>query len=396
MKRVLSVFLILVTIFTFCACNGNDVEQTPAPTETPTQAPTQAPTKEVTQSPTVIPTIIPTEEITPTPTITPTATPAPTPTIGPIDVTKFTLYYVSGSVVNVREGATTNSEKITSLPLNSEVKSYKVINGWHYISYDDNRFGFMRQDFLSKNPIATPTPAPSPTATPSLPTFKPNNSTDINDNVFLDALEYTGYNLKKHKADGNMWVFILGKYKQGLGYLSGLGYDYGKSTGYETNAQGKPDIQGFKKRGGLVCASYLTYVYFNYLPNVAKIDTSYLTRPEHPCSAQSWRLAANDWVKKGYSRKIKFTAKRYSSGVVSFNPSETIPVGSIVVFKVYGASDNSAARHVTIYAGYAGGYHWLTHVGNERGPEMITVENMGFGSTPEIPVEVITCPINFS
>ncbi|MBE7092939.1 MAG: hypothetical protein E7365_07170 [Clostridiales bacterium] len=384
MKRTLSIFLIILMLFTFVACSQGKVEPVTNP-EATTQAPTEAPTP--------TPTTIPTEEITPTPTLLPTATPVPTATVGPVDLAKYTTFYVSGSVVNVREGASTSTKKITSLPVNSTVKSYKQIDGWHYISYDDNRFGFMAGDYLSKNPVATPTPAP--TRAP-LPDFKPNNSAQINDNVFLDALEYTGYNLKKHKADGNMWVFILGKYKQGLGYLSGLGYDYGASTGYETNAQGKPDIAGFKKRGGLVCASYLTYVYFNYLPNVAGIDTSHLTRPEYPCSAQSWRLAANDWVKKGYSRKISFTAKRYSSGVVSFTPSETIPVGSIVVFKVYGASDSSQARHVSIYAGYAGGYHWLTHVGNERGPEMITVENMGFGSTAEIPVEVITCPIKLS
>ena len=387
MKRLLAIFLILITLFTFCACKNE------APVATITPTPTTVSTDEPTLEPTQEPTLSPTEAPTLTPDLTPALTPTPTATIGPIDLTNYTVMYVAGSVVNVREGASTGNKKITSLPINSEVKSYKQLNGWHYISYDDNRFGFMAGDYLSKNPV--PTPAPAPTRAP-LPDFKPNSSAEINDNVFLDALEYTGYNLAKHKADGNMWVFILGKYKQGLGYLSGLGYDYGASTGYETNAQGKPDIAGFKKRGGLVCASYLTYVYFNYLPNVAGIDTSHLTRPQYPCSAQSWRLAANDWVKKGYSRKISFTAQRYSSGVVKFNPSETIPVGSIVVFKVYGTSDSSAARHVTIYAGYAGGYHWLTHVGNERGPEMITIENMGFGSTPEIPVEVITCPIKLS
>ena len=224
-------------------------------------------------------------------------------------------------------------------------------------------------------------------------------ASDLPDNMvdspILRALEYTGYNLKKHRADGNMWVFILGKNKAALGYLSGLGYDYGASTGYETNSQGLPDIARFKKKGGLVCASYLTYVYFNYLPNVAGIDTSHLTRPVYPCSAQSWREAANGWVKQGLSRKISFTAKRYSSGVVSFTPAEKIPVGSVVVFKVAGSADSSVARHVTLYAGYVGGYHWLTHVGNERGPEMITIENMGFGSTPEVPVEIITPPIYF-
>lgn len=385
MKRILAIFLILLSLFTVCACksDGPVPTITPANTEAPTEIPTEVPTEAPTEVPTQAPTALSTQ------------TPTPTATLGPIDLTKYTVMYVSGSVVNVREGATTNSKKITSLPLNSSVKAYKQVDGWYYISYDDNRYGYMSSDYLKNEPVPTPAPTPTVTNSPTVD-FKPNSSADINDNVFLDALEYTGYNLAKHRADGNMWVFILGKYKQGLGYLSGLGYDYGKSTGYETNAQGKPDIAGFKKRGGLVCASYLTYVYFNYLPNVAGIDTSHLTRPEYPCSAQSWRLAANDWVKKGYSRKISFTASRYSSGVVKFTPSETIPVGSIVVFKVYGASDSSAARHVTIYAGYAGGYHWLTHVGNERGPEMITIENMGFGSTPEIPVEVITCPINLT
>lgn len=37
----------------------------------------------------------------------------------------------------------------------------------------------------------------------------------------------------------------------------------------------------------------------------------------------------------------------------------------------------------------------MTHVGNERGPEMITIERMGFSSTPEVPLEVITPPISF-
>lgn len=35
-------------------------------------------------------------------------------------------------------------------------------------------------------------------------THKQSNNLDIDHNVFMDALEYTGYNLKKHRADGNM------------------------------------------------------------------------------------------------------------------------------------------------------------------------------------------------
>ena len=78
-----------------------------------------------------------------------------------------------------------------------------------------------------------------------------------------------------------------------------------------------------------------------------------------------------------------------------FTAHEPIPIGSIVVFKLAGSSDSSIAKHVAIYQGNAGGYNWMTHVGNDRGPEMITIEQMGYGSTPEVPVEIITTPIYF-
>ena len=379
MKKILSAVLCLLLVIALVACSKPQ-EPIIQPIETPT--PTATATPESTPEPT--------PEVTPEVTLEPT----PAQNAGPIDLSKYTVAYVAGETVNVRSQATTESERITSLPRNTEIKVYKVSGEWAYIGYGDNKKGYMFNDYVSENPVATPAPTPEPTRDPNFK-YNYNSNVDINDNVFLDALEYTGYNLKKHRADGNMWVFIYGKDKAGLGYLSGLGYDYGASTGYETNSAGLPDIARFKKKGGLVCASYLTYVYFNYLPNVAGIDTSHLARPEYPCSAQSWREAANKWVKQGLSRKISFTAKRYSSGIVSFKPDETIPVGSVVVFKVAGSADSSNARHVTLYAGYAGGYHWLTHVGNDRGPEMITVENMGFGSTPEVPVEVITPPIYF-
>lgn len=258
---------------------------------------------------------------------------------------------------------------------------------------------------------ATPTPEPTPVPTVAVtpkPTAKPtpkvtvtkspskyNSNLNIDDNVFLDALEYTGYNLQKHRDDGNMWVFIHGKYKKGLGYLSQMGYS-DATSGYETNEHGDPDIARIVSKGGLVCASYVTYVYFNYLPNVAGIDTSSLPRPENSRSAQSWRKCAEKWVEMGLSREISFKAYLNADGSGYFEPDEDIPIGSIMVYKVAGASDSANARHVGIYAGCKGGYHWMTHVGNDRGPEMITVERMGYSSTREIVLKVITPPIEFA
>ena len=220
--------------------------------------------------------------------------------------------------------------------------------------------------------------------------YKYNSNSDIDDNIFLDALIYTGYNINKHRADGRMWQYILAANKRGLGYLSNITYG-GGSSGYETSG-GKPDIKYFEKHG-LVCASYVTYVYFNYLPNVAGIDTSALPKPARSTLANDWYLALKQWVNKGYSRKISFTASKTSAGFVNFKPSEKIPIGSIVVF-CDSRNRSDYGSHVAIYAGYKNNYNWLFHVGNKNGPEFCAVERMNFGHDPQWPIAVITPPEN--
>ena len=81
---------------------------------------------------------------------------------------------------------------------------------------------------------------------------------DIEDNIYLDALTYTGYNMQKHWDDGLMWTYVLSAEKAGKGWLSNITYGSG-STGLETTAEGLPDIEHFEM-GGFVCASFATYV----------------------------------------------------------------------------------------------------------------------------------------
>ena len=220
--------------------------------------------------------------------------------------------------------------------------------------------------------------------------YRYNTNSDIEDNVFLDALIYTGYNIEKHRADGKMWQYILAANKKGLGYLSKISYA-GGSSGYETSG-GKPDIKYFEKHG-LVCASYVTYVYFNYLPNVAGIDTSSLPKPTRSTSANDWYLAAKQWLSKGYSRKISFTASKTSAGFINFKPSENIPIGSIIVC-CDARKKNDFGTHVSIYAGYKNNYNWIFHVGNKNGPEFCAIERLHFGPDPQWPIAVITPPEN--
>lgn len=223
--------------------------------------------------------------------------------------------------------------------------------------------------------------------------YKHSANIDMDDNVFMDSLVYTGYNIEKHRADGLMWIYVLASQKRGKGWLSQLGYA-GKAMGYETNALGKPDIDYFIEKGGLVCATYANYVYFNYLPNVAGIDTSFLAKPTpRYYKAEDWRKAALDWVAKGYSKTIGFTVSKTSAGFLDFHPDSEIPIGSILLF-CDARNKGDVGSHVCIYAGHKNNNHWVYHVGNENGPEFCSVERMHFGPDPQWPIYVITPPLN--
>ena len=214
------------------------------------------------------------------------------------------------------------------------------------------------------------------------------SNTDPEDNDFLDALVYTGYNLAKHRSDGLMWVYILCADKPHRNWLSNITYG-GGCSGYETTADGKPNIARFEQ-GGLVCASYATYVYFNYLPNVVGIDTSALDRPERSYDANCWYIAGQKWVQKGYSRYIEWTAKESGTRTI-FTPAEPIPIGSLMLMTDF-KNRNNHCTHICLYAGYKNGYHWVTHVGNSNGPEFCAMERMSCGPDPQWPLKVITTP----
>ncbi len=221
------------------------------------------------------------------------------------------------------------------------------------------------------------------------PGYKYTSVFNIEDNVFIDSLVYTGYNLAEHKADGLMWQYVLSKYKKGYGWLSNITFG-GGSTGLETTSNGLPDISFFEKKG-LVCASFASYVYFNYLPNVAKIDTSALEKPEDTKTANSFYQACKKWVKSGQSYNIGFKATNKGGGIL-FEPEEEIPIGSIIVFRDMDKPNKTAADHITIYVGEKNGYHWVIQTGNKNGPEFCAVERFKFGPDPQWPLAIFATP----
>ncbi len=211
--------------------------------------------------------------------------------------------------------------------------------------------------------------------------MQPEQAPDVKDSIFgdrfLDALAYTGYDVKKQLDSGNLFKKYGSSTPRSV--LSDISYST-RLNGLETvsdptSATGKaPNIASFE-RSGLCCASYVTYVYYNYLPNIAGINTAGLPRPSSCRSSVAYENAAEAWVRSGKAEKIKFTQ---SKGYIK--PEENIPNGSLIVFE---STETGKTAHVALYAGYSNGKHFISHVGNSRGPEIISIDAMYRGDEPE-------------
>lgn len=252
------------------------------------------------------------------------------------------------------------------------------------------------QVFPNKNANITPAPVKTYTSWNKNGTvFNYKTPMDMEDNIFMDSLIYTGYRVDKQRADGLMWQYILSADKKRYhlsngpyNWLSKISYDYdGRTSGYETNAQGLPDMEFFNKND-MVCASFIGYVYQNYLPNVVGIDTSILGKPEDfgwsNVLADSWYNVAKTWVQKGWSEFIDFDCRTVpgTGGLLQITPERSIPIGSLIVTANDSNKNSDYAGHVSIYAGWKDGYNWVYHVGNDNGPEFCSIERMGYNPDP--------------
>lgn len=205
----------------------------------------------------------------------------------------------------------------------------------------------------------------------------PWESTNVNSNVFLDALKYTGYDVSQFTVNGKYGSSVSSS------HLSGIGYNTGGASGKEVSG-GKPNISAFKSKG-MCCASYATYVYFNYLPNVVGIDTSFLTQPSNPRSTTSWHDACEKWVKAGNAQKTTLNIST-APGSSGLSKLKNVPLGSILIFK-----NSSGYQHTGIYAGTKNSHYFQSNVGNSRGPEINLID--GFQKSGYLTVEAAYTPI---
>lgn len=206
-------------------------------------------------------------------------------------------------------------------------------------------------------------------------------ASDLPDNMadhsILRALEYTGYDVAKQKADGTLYQSGSYGSRTPSAVLSGI--NYGTSTsGKETVADSStvtgraPDIATFKSKG-LCCASFVTYYICNYLPNIEGVDTQFITDAINATGWNSqavvtWQKALNGLADDGELEKIGTS----SSNV---NRNKLAP-GDLIIF----GNDESTHTHIAVYSGTYNGTDFLIHVGNDRGPEIMPVKWMSDSS----------------
>ena len=198
-------------------------------------------------------------------------------------------------------------------------------------------------------------------------------------NKVLDSLAYLGYDVAGQINDGSIYV----KWGEAATAYAktGIGYTYsGMSPGTETTPAGLPDVAAFRSKGWQ-CGSFVTYYLFNYLPNVAKFDTSMLARPASGSeySPGAYHAVADQWVSDGYASKV-YTAPagaNFSEGYIAAG-KKLIP-GDIVIqtgLTSSGTYSEWSAGHIAVYLGEYAGQHFLAHIGGTRGPEINTIENL--------------------
>lgn len=156
MKK-LSIILLVLCLFSGCAPTTDVSIDTTSDLSTPNATTETIDTDFPVETPKI------TDNGTVTATAAATATPTPTQNVTetPFDKNNYKMLYVIGSDVNVRSKPSTSGELLFQFSLNQQVKSFYEKDGWYYVEYSENHYGYMSAKYLSETPSPMATPVPT-------------------------------------------------------------------------------------------------------------------------------------------------------------------------------------------------------------------------------------------
>ena len=205
----------------------------------------------------------------------------------------------------------------------------------------------------------------------------PDTPDELLESYISKSVTYLGYKTKSQiKAGSYMQDWATGP-RTPMRFRTGIGYGGGPS-GQETVKSSKtisgkaPNVKNFKQQG-MCCASFVSYYYLNYLPNIVGVDTSYIKKAikKSGCGSQScasWEWAAKYLVKKGKAKVVDRSTRSLPGATLS-----KLRIGDLITFSV--PNQGVSCGHVAVYAGTNNeGYHYVAHVGSDEGPVFQTLQ----------------------
>lgn len=207
----------------------------------------------------------------------------------------------------------------------------------------------------------------------------PNLPDEMLDSYVMDAMKYVGYKADKQAKAGTLLQDCGSGPRTPMRFRSGIRYG-GGPLGTETvkdkkSPTGKkPDISRFKQNG-MVCSSFVTYYYLNYLPNVAGVNTNDIRSAMKKSGVKfnncnSWGYAAEYLVKRGKATLVDSVKKGRSLPAAHLS---RLKIGDLITFRI--PNEGLEWGHVAVYAGTNNeGDHFVAHVGSDEGPVFQTLE----------------------
>ncbi len=205
----------------------------------------------------------------------------------------------------------------------------------------------------------------------------------------IQGLAYTGYNIQWLKDSGG--IFQSGYYGGAVPshVLSGIGYSgnlFGTCTVSDPNTPTglAPDLAKFRSYG-LDCTAFGAYYYFNFLRNIKgknidalwgyfRYDANNRPSPTGIYTARTvynWYAGAEAAVAAGLGKRVGST----------IDDLEYATAGDLIIFQ---STSSTELVHIGVYIGCYNGTHFMAHVGNDRGPEIQSVQAMATGTGTKV------------
>ncbi len=279
----------------------------------------------------------------------------------------------TGYLIRYSTSKSFKTYKDSILAVNMNVrKTFKVAkNGTYYVKVRNYKMVSRKRVYGAwSSTVKVSVKAASPNA---------NLPTAMMESYVADSLTYLGYKTAKHRAMGSYLCDVASGPRTPLSVRSGIKYG-GVPSGQETvksksTVTGKaPNVKYFKKYG-MCCASFVSYYYLNYLPNVVGIDTKFIKNAIDKSGyksrvCESWEFAAKYLVKQGKATVVDKVPK---GSTLKAAHLEKLEIGDLITFRI--PSSGRSCGHVAVYAGKNHqGDHFVAHVGSDEGPVFQTLQ----------------------